>query len=139
MRTKFWYLLILGFLSFSVVATSCSDDKEEIVEPTTPDEPDNPDIPKPPVIDVTVTMKEATVEGVVTDVEGNKNAGYKKGDNLVTVTYSPQGGENMLGDGEDYKLVIILCEGYSKIQQLAGFFDTSNVARNAPILRSLKR
>lgn len=79
------------------------------------------------------------IEQEVTDSEGNKNAGYKKGDNLVTVTYSPQGGENMLGDGEDYKLVIILCEGYSKIQQLAGFFDTSNVARNAPILRSLKR
>lgn len=79
------------------------------------------------------------IEQEVTDSEGNKSAGYIKGDNLVAVTYSPKGGENILGDGEDYKLVIILCEGYSKIQQLAGLFDTSNVARNAPILRSLKR
>lgn len=73
MKTKFWYLLILGFLSFSVVATSCSDDEEEIEQPTPPDEPDSPDepdVPKPPVINVTVTMKEATVEGTVTDVDG---------------------------------------------------------------------
>ena len=73
MKTKFWYLLMLGFLSFSVVATSCSDEDEEIVQPTPPDEPDKPDkpdVPKPPEINVTVTMKEATVEGMVTDIDG---------------------------------------------------------------------
>lgn len=73
MKTKFWYLLMLGFLSFSVVATSCSDEDEEIVQPTPPVEPDNPDkpdVPKPPEINVTVTMKEATVEGMVTDIDG---------------------------------------------------------------------
>lgn len=79
------------------------------------------------------------VEQEVTDGEGNKSVGYKKGDNLVAVTYSPKGGENILGDGEDYKLVIIVCEGYSKIQQLVGLFDTGIVTRNAPILRSFKR
>lgn len=79
------------------------------------------------------------VEQEVTDGEGNKSVGYKKGDNLVAVTYSPKGGENILGDGEDYKLVIIVCEGYSKIQQLVGLFDTSIVTRNVPILRSFKR
>lgn len=79
------------------------------------------------------------VEQEVTDGEGNKSVGYEKGDNLVAVTYSPKGGENILGDGEDYKLVIIVCEGYSKIQQLVGLFDTGIVTRNAPILRSFKR
>lgn len=79
------------------------------------------------------------VEQEVTDGEGNKSVGYKKRDNLVAVTYSPKGGENILGDGEDYKLVIIVCEGYSKIQQLVGLFDTGIVTRNAPILRSFKR
>lgn len=79
------------------------------------------------------------VEQEVTDGEGNKSVGYEKGDNLVAVTYSPKGGENILGDGEDYKLVIIVCEGYSKIQQLIGLFDTGIVTRNAPILRSFKR
>lgn len=73
MKTKFWYLLMLGFLSFSVVATSCSDEDEEIVQPAPPVEPDNPDkpdVPKPPEINVTVTMKEAAVEGMVTDIDG---------------------------------------------------------------------
>lgn len=70
MKTKFWYLLMLGVLSFSVVATSCSDEDEEIVQPTPPVEPDKPDVPKPPEINVTVTMKEATVEGMVTDIDG---------------------------------------------------------------------
>lgn len=63
----------MGFLSFGIVATSCNDDKEELEQPTPPDEPDNPDkpdVPEPPVINVTVTMKEATVEGTVTDVDG---------------------------------------------------------------------
>lgn len=73
MKTKFWYLLMLGVLSFSVVATSCSDEDEEIVQPAPPVEPvepDKPDVPKPPEINVTVTMKEATVEGMVTDIDG---------------------------------------------------------------------
>lgn len=61
---------MLGVLSFSVVATSCSDEDEEIVQPTPPVEPDKPDVPKPPEINVTVTMKEATVEGMVTDIDG---------------------------------------------------------------------
>lgn len=79
------------------------------------------------------------VEQEVTDDEGNKSTGYKKEDNFVVVIYSPKGGKNILGDGEDYKLVIIICEGYSKIQQLGDFFDTSSVSRNAPILRSVRR
>lgn len=72
MKTKIWYFLLFGFLSFSVITAGCSDEKEEIVEPTPPDEPDNP---KPPVISVTVTMKEAVVEGTVVDVAGGPLAG----------------------------------------------------------------
>lgn len=94
MKTKFWYLLILGFLSFGVVATSCSDDEEEIVQPTPPDEPDNPDkpdVPKPPVINVTVTMKEATVEGTVTDVSGLPLPGVNISSGEVQTTTDDKG------------------------------------------------
>lgn len=94
MKTKFWYLLMLGFLSFGVVATSCSDDEEEIVQPTPPDEPDNPDkpdVPKPPVINVTVTMKEATVEGTVTDVDGLPLTGVNVSSGEVQTTTDDKG------------------------------------------------
>lgn len=85
MKTKFWYLLLMAFLSVSIVTmVSCSDDDKDLpdepepevpVDPDEPDEPDNPDEPKPPVITVTVTMKDADVEGTVTDTEGNPLSG----------------------------------------------------------------
>lgn len=81
MKTKFWYLILMAFLSVSIVTmVGCSDDDKDLpdepepevpVDPDEPDEPDNPDEPKPPVITVTVTMKDADVEGTVTDTEGN--------------------------------------------------------------------
>lgn len=80
MKTKFWYLLLITFLSFSIATmTGCSDDEKDLpdepdpelpIDPDEPDDPDNPDDPKPPVITVTVTMKDAEVEGSVTDTEG---------------------------------------------------------------------
>lgn len=80
MKTKYWYLLLLGFLSFGFIAASCSDDgKEEtetpVEQPDEPDNPDEPDAPEIPVINVTVTMKDAAVEGTVTDVEGSPIGG----------------------------------------------------------------
>lgn len=85
MKTKFWYLLLMAFLSVSMATmTGCSDDDKDLpdepepevpVNPDDPDDPDNPDDPKPPVITVTVTMKDAEVEGSVTDTEGNPLSG----------------------------------------------------------------
>lgn len=85
MKTKFWYLLLIAFLSISMATmTGCSDDEKDLpdepdpelpIDPDEPDDPDNPDEPKPPVITVTVTMKDAEVEGSVTDTEGNPLAG----------------------------------------------------------------
>ena len=81
MKTKFWYLLLMAFLSVSMATmTGCSDDDKDLpdepepevpVDPDNPDDPDEPDDPKPPVITVTVAMKDADVEGSVTDTEGN--------------------------------------------------------------------
>lgn len=85
MKTKFWYLLLMAFLSVSMATmTGCSDDNKDLpeepepevpVEPDNPDDPDTPDDPKPPVITVTVAMKDAEVEGTVTDTEGNPLSG----------------------------------------------------------------
>ena len=82
MKTKFWYLLLTAFLSVSMATmTSCSDDDKKLPDepepevPVDPENPDEPDEPKPPVIDVTVTMKDANVEGTVTDTEGKPLAG----------------------------------------------------------------
>lgn len=82
MKTKFWYLLLMAFLSISMATmTGCSDDDKDLPDepepevPVVPDKPDEPDDPKPPVITVTVTMKDADVEGSVTDTEGNPLSG----------------------------------------------------------------
>lgn len=82
MKTKFWYLLLMAFLSISMATmTGCSDDDKDLPDepepevPVIPDKPDEPDDPKPPVITVTVTMKDADVEGSVTDTEGNPLSG----------------------------------------------------------------
>ncbi|WP_291528012.1 carboxypeptidase-like regulatory domain-containing protein [Bacteroides sp. UBA939] len=80
MRTKFWYLLLMAFLSASVVTTvSCGDDNNDLPDepelPEEPKDPDTPDNPQPPVITVTATMKDAEVKGTVTDTEGNPLSG----------------------------------------------------------------
>lgn len=81
------------------------------------------------------------IEQEVTDEDGNKIVSYQKDDNLVMITFAPKGGENIMGDEEDYKLIIILCEGYSKIGQLGGILggDTSVTSRAIHTLRTLKR
>lgn len=75
----------MAFLSVSMVTmTGCSDDDKDLpdepepevpVNPDDPDDPDKPDDPKPPVITVTVDMKDADVEGLVTDTGGNPLSG----------------------------------------------------------------
>ena len=76
MKTKFWYLLLMAFLSISIVTmVGCSDDDKGLPDEPEPEVPIDPDDPKPPVITVIVTMKDADVEGSVTDTEGNPLSG----------------------------------------------------------------
>lgn len=64
MKIKYWCLLFIS--SLLIIITGCSKD-----QPTdTPEEKSDP-MPEIPLIEVTVTMKEAVATGVVTDINGN--------------------------------------------------------------------
>lgn len=81
------------------------------------------------------------IEQEATDEDGNKVISYQKGDNFIMILFNPNGGENILGDGEDYKLTIALCEGYSNIEQIGGILggNASITSRSVHALRTLKR